>query len=358
MNLPQPENPMAQDPAFAIAPSVARCADLPRVLAGAGPEAIEAAADSLATQLRHHGWQAISDVPGLRMYARNGRTLGVDQLLGMIASGYMSAVKWEATCAVDGLSELSIPVPAGSVAMPADGFVDPFEVAIAGGPGGAGHDGYTPEHKSSKIKRVVAIALAMSIFVAVNWYQRDRTSDFNDHLAGHVQGPNELEVPYDGKLSVDDGRATVAYGKQDHEFEVTDTPEADPDVPDVAVMKSNSFIRFADEGRNYMQISHAVQRKDLRDRANLAQWINSRNVITSNSSDRLITAKRTTMAGHTAWSWEWTCSYGCWSYAVRVPLGKHVYSVRCHLMPALATPEAKTRCKELVKNIKLNPRPA
>ena len=101
-----------------------------------------------------------------------------------------------------------------------------------------------------------------------------------------------------------------------------------------------------------MTLSHAVQRKDLNNPAALKQWINTLNVEAS-SVNQIVTPRRSKMAGEAAWVWEWTCSSGCWNYAIRVPRGKDVYSVRCRLMPSENTPAAQARCKGLAKNLKI-----
>jgi hypothetical protein len=360
MNLSFPENPLARDPAFAIAPATARCADLPRALMGATPEEVDEAAASVASQLKAIGWQSISDVPGLRAYTKNGRMLALDQLLAMFAAGYMSAANWEATCAVDGISELQVQLPgAASVRVaaatpPAEGFVDPFPPAEQV----AGHGGFLPPAERSRSKRFGLIALAIVAFVFVAWAQVQRSSDFNDHLEGHIRGDTEVEVAYDGKLTLDGGRATVVYPVVAHEFETTDEPPPGPKYPNTKAMEMNSVNWWGGSGRNFIDLTHLSRRDDLGKPADLETWINVNNVDASVEADAVVTAKRASLDGHTAYIWEWTCTTGCWNYFARVPIGHDIYSVRCRLMPSLITPENQARCKQFASGLKISRVPA
>lgn len=358
MELSNPELPNV-----GVAPATVpgRCADLTRTLFGADPDAVEQATISLAAQLKQLGWQTTSDTPGSRFYSKDGRMLALDQLIGMIAGGYMSYEHWEATCAADGISELLVPVPMPTVAttiapFPVAGFDDPFEVAptdghpwsAPGAPTGGG------ESALKRLAKGVGLALlvALSIYIRVH---RDQASD--DHLAGHVQSGKESEVAYDGRLAVDGGRATSVYAKAKHEFESVDNADPEPGYPKIVALEKDGISSYGGGGRNYIDISHARMTESLASRDAMKQWINGENVVASSQS-QLVSAKRSTMAGGAAWVWEYTCSEGCWNYAIRAPRGKDVYSVRCQLMPSNDTPEARARCKQVAKDLKITGGPS
>ena len=201
-------------------------------------------------------------------------------------------------------------------------------------------------------KRIVS-AVGITLVAVLAIYFRANGSSANDHLAGHIQSGYESEVSYDGKLSVNGGRATSVYVKQKHEFESVNNAPPDPDFPLTRSLEKNGVSSYGGGGRNYITVSHSNMRVNLDNPDALKQWINGHNVEAS-SVTQLVSAKRATMAGGTAWSWEYRCSDGCWYYAIRAPRGKHVYSVRCHLMASNYTPQAIARCKQIANNLKIS----
>lgn len=340
MNLPLPEHST-----HTTLPATVRCADLPSALAGAGPEAVEQVAVSLSAQLKQLGWQEVSGTPGLRMYSKRGR---------MLAGGYMSARKWSATCAADGISDLLLPVPRAELSIspvltPPGGFQDPFEVAFDSGP----PTFITPTVRR-RFVRAASVAGLVLLIAFSGYFRLQRVGESNDHLAGHVKGPTEVEVDYDGRLTANGGRVTSVYVKQDHEFETADSPGADPDFPDIKTIEVNGVSRYGGGGRNYVNVSHAKQRERLNDRAAFEQWINARNVFASNNGATLVTAKSTSLGGQPAWAWEWTSKAGYWNYAIRAPIGTDVYSVRCRSMASESTASFKARCMQVAAEMKIN----
>lgn len=348
MNLALPEHPINSTLSATV-----RCADLPSALAGASPEAVEQVVVSLSAQLKQLGWQEVSSTPGLRMYSKRGRMLALDQLVGMLAGGYISANKWSATCATDGISDLMVPAPQSALAdspvmMPVGGFRDPFEVVSASGP----PDGSTPP-VGRRFLRAASVAGLVLIVVFSGYLRFQRAGEANDHLAGHVKAPNEFEVDYDGRLAANGGRVTSVYVKQDHEFETVDPPAPDEDFPDIKTIETNGVSRYGGGGRNHVTVSHAKQRESLNDPAIFEQWINARNVIASNSGTTLVSAKSTSLDGRPAWEWEWSNKAGHWNYAIRAPMGKDVYSVRCRSMASESTASFRARCEQVAASMKI-----
>jgi hypothetical protein len=342
MDTSTPERPDRSAPPT---PVPGRCADLSQSLAGADPDAIVAAVDSLATQLARLGWGTISATPGSRVYSKNGRVFALDQLVGMVATGFITDSSWRATCAADGISDLLVPVPGPSMTAPnawttVNSFAGPVAPAFVSG------------HRNTRVQKLTAVAVLLAL-AAFSVLVAHRVVTFRDHLAGHVKNRYEKEIAHDGKLSVDGGMATSTYTVEKHEFESIDNSPPDPFTTEAIFIERDGISRYGGGGRNSITISSSIMPFDMNNPKKLQQWIYQHNHVDSYEG-RVLTPTRATMAGGRAWVWEEKCSSGCWYYSIRTPRGKHVYSVKCHLMGPEDTPAARARCKAVAANLKIN----
>lgn len=333
-----------EHPAAAPQPAPIRCADLPTSLVGAGPEVVEQVASSLAGQLEQLGWKTVSSTPGLRMYSKNGRMLAVDQILGMLASGHLSAGKWNATCAADGISNLMVAVPLAQAVSTQ--LVDPFSLPVAMHPDPAA----APPSVRWNIARIAVIVLLLAgvlwIQLILPWYQQS-------HLAGHNQPKSEKEVKADGRLSVNNGGATADYDKKSREFESVEVQRSDFYYDDLTLKEDSTLSKWNSHGRDLTQIVYSRSKFDLNTPRGLALWLNNRNVGESQAAKAILTPEKVKVDGKTGWAWEYKTPKGWWIYSVRIPQGKESYNYNCRVMPGEDALERQARCKSVASTLKI-----
>lgn len=331
-------------------PMLARCVDLPHALATADSATIEGAIQSLSAQLTQLGWQLASSAPGARSFTKDGRILALDQIIPMVAGGYITPENWSATCAADGISELEVPVyVAAPVATPEPVVALPYAASSTAG----GNPDFFAPSQLATWGRVFVVILAIAVTLYLRLGGGIGTSDVNDHLANHRGIEGETEVAAEGRFEVNHGRATTTYVKQDHEFEVYSFADSNLETPDLKSVEVSSIDRWSQNGRSYVELKGVHPVKPLRGREAISNWLKIRNASEAQDAQRFVKPSRTTVAGRDAWVWEYMTPQGWWIKTTRIPDGSVSYNISCRLMPELDNPAARARCDQVRSNLRI-----
>jgi hypothetical protein len=238
-----------------------------------------------------------------------------------------------------------------SAADPAD-LIDPFSLPVELNPDPAPK----PLNKRLIVLMLMSALVAFGfVFLATVLGPHDVSAHRSAHLAHHRGiGDNEREVPADGTISVNNGAATMTYTVLPKEFETTDKESTDLFYDDTLYRELSTLNKWHRFGRDLIQLDYVKLKENLDDPKTFALWLNNRNVGEWEDSEQVTEPKKTELAGHTAYTWEYvTPDDGWWVYTVRVPQGKETYNPSCRLMPEADTPQARARCKQVISTLKI-----